>query len=124
VAAVAIVLGGTRDGDYCSPWGQINRHGARYHAQFAGKTVAYLSEGISGLPPRWHCSVYEVDPAPGIRIDESNAAELVREDPSPRLIVSGAIPGNGAYLWIYLALLLPPAIWGLVVSLDSARTTR
>jgi hypothetical protein len=38
--------------------------------------------------------------------------------------VQGAIPTTESWLWITLVLLVPPLIWGLAVSLDSARTTR
>jgi hypothetical protein len=118
--AVAVTAKGSRDGPYCSQWGQIGS----FHVTFPGEEAVYLDEGWSGLPPKDHCSVYAVDPAPGIRLDESNSAELIRSDPSPRLLASGSIPGGGAYFWIFVALLLPPALWGLAVSLDSARTTR
>jgi hypothetical protein len=98
-----VVTKGSRDGDYCSNWGQVNDDPKVRSAQ----GISYDDEGWSGFPPRWHCSVY---------------ATSYRSGKEP--LVQGAIPTTESWLWITFVLLVPPLIWGLAVSLDSARTTR
>lgn len=111
VAFVVIAsLGGSRDGGFCSPFGDIGR----YETFAPGKIVGYLDEGWSGFPPVQSCSVYLLDDNYGN--PSTPVEEVLRREPPPHhLLAHGTYPGAGGRRWIVGLLLLPPAIWCLFV---------
>lgn len=120
VAFVVIAsLGGSRDGGFCSPFGEIGQ----YETSAPGKSVGYLDEGWSGFPPSQRCSVFLLDTA-----DQSpppSVEELLRREPPPHhLLAQGTYPGSRERLWIVGLLLLPPAIWFLFVVASAVKRRR
>lgn len=107
-AMVVLFEGVPTRGTYCSEAGI-----GRYEAAAAGKMVAYVDEGWSGIPPAQHCRVYLVETTnanPPLSAEES-----LRRDPPPHeLLAVGSYPGTVEYAWVLGALLLPLAIWALL----------
>jgi hypothetical protein len=106
---VLVLAGKPTDGGYCSEYGI-----GQYEAETPKEMVVYMDEGWSGLPPSQHCKVYLAD-ATGDSPSLSDE-ELLREDPPPHLLTEGIYPGTQEYAWIIGALLLPLAIWGLLLA--------
>jgi hypothetical protein len=121
VATVALVViastGGSKDGGYCSQFGEIGR----YETLTPGKMVEYRDEGWSGFPPSQSCSVFLIDspyesPPPAVKQG--------RRDEPDRLLAHGTYPGSRGRLWIVGLLVLPPATWGLLVIAAALRRRR
>ncbi len=99
-----------KHGEYCSEFGI-----GRYEAETPAREVVYLDDGWSGFPPRQHCRVYLLDSVWGDG-QPTSAEEMVLRAPLPhRLLADGTYPGTKEYAWVVGLLLLPVAIWGLLI---------
>lgn len=107
---MALFGGSLIKGGYCSVNGRIGR----YESSAPGRVMGYLDEGWSGFPPAQSCSVFLLDPTnekPLPSVEE----RLRREPPPHHLLAHGTYPGSRGRLWMVGLLLLPPAIWCLLV---------
>lgn len=95
---VLIFAGSPTEGGYCSESGI-----GQYEVKSAWEKVVYLDEGWSGLPPGQHCRVY--------------LASATGDNLPQHLMAEGTYPGTQEYAWIAGALLLPLAIWCLLLAI-------
>jgi len=107
---VLVLAGKPTEGGYCSEYGI-----GQYEATTPKTMVVYMDEGWRGLPPSQHCRVYLAD-ATGDNPSRSDE-ELLRSDPAPHLLTEGVYPGTLEYAWIAGTLLLPFAIWCLLLAI-------
>jgi len=105
---VMTVGGEFREGPYCSPSGI----GADFPTRQNETELVYEESQWRGFPPSYDCRVYAVEHeigGGGVRFRTSDT-DVLHTNPH-RLLAEGSQPKPRHYIWVLLALLLPPALW-------------